>query len=134
MTHRSKRFWIAFNQIHVILHEQNLTKVADRLDTTQPAISKILARWRSHFEDPNLLLRLPSFMAGAVVAARTDALAILPANLAKFIAADLKLAIFSPPLSLPRIEIGQYWHERYHADPGHRWFRALNRRTFGART
>jgi len=82
----------------------------------------------------NVLLRLPSFMAGAVVASRTDALAILPANLANFVADDLKLAIFMPPLSLPRIEIGQYWHERYHADPGHRWFRGLNRRTFGVRT
>src|SRR5262249_45699577 len=30
---------------------------------------------------------------------------------------QLNLITFAPPL-----EIAQYWHERYHRDPGHRWF------------
>jgi DNA-binding transcriptional LysR family regulator len=38
--------------LSVVLRERNLTRVAELLDTTQPAISKILARLRTHFGDP----------------------------------------------------------------------------------
>ena len=79
-----------------------------------------------------ILLRLPSFVAAAVAAARTDAVATMPANLAQFIAADLKLEVFAPPLDLPAIEIGQYWHERYQRDPGHRWLREVTHAAFSA--
>jgi len=38
--------------LSVVLRERNLTRAAELLDTTQPAISKILARLRTHFGDP----------------------------------------------------------------------------------
>ena len=38
--------------LSVVLRERNLTRVAELLDTTQPAISKILAKLRAHFGDP----------------------------------------------------------------------------------
>ena len=38
--------------LSVVLRERNLTRAAELLDTTQPAISKILARLRAHFGDP----------------------------------------------------------------------------------
>jgi len=59
------------------------------------------------------------------------ALAVLPlavviaVNLAMSLAESLALGTFKPPIPLPPIEIAQYWHERYHRDPGHRWFRSL---------
>jgi DNA-binding transcriptional LysR family regulator len=71
----------------------------------------------------NILLRVPSFVAGAIVAAETDGIATLPANLAKRIADPLGLVTFEPPIMLPRIEIFQYWHERHHRDVAHRWIR-----------
>jgi DNA-binding transcriptional LysR family regulator len=74
----------------------------------------------------NILLRVPSFVAAAVVAGETDGIATLPANLAKRIAAPLGLMSFAPPVALPRIEITQYWHERYHRDAAHRWIRSLS--------
>jgi DNA-binding transcriptional LysR family regulator len=72
-----------------------------------------------------LLLRVPSFVAAAVVASRTDGIATIPANVAALFAEKLDLATFRPPIPLPAIEIVQYWHERYHRDPGHRWLRSL---------
>ena len=36
------------------------------------------------------------------------------------------------PDRLPRIEISQYWHERYHRDAAHRWFRSITSELFGA--
>jgi DNA-binding transcriptional LysR family regulator len=81
-----------------------------------------------------IMLQVPSFIAGAIVAAETDALATLPANLAKRLAGPLGLTAFETPISLPRIEISQYWHERYHRDAAHRWFRSATFDLFGATT
>lgn len=80
----------------------------------------------------NVLLRVPSFLAGAIVASQTDGVATLPANLAAGIAAPLGLVVFKTPLQLPRIEIAQYWHERLHRDAAHRWLRAVTFQLFGA--
>jgi DNA-binding transcriptional LysR family regulator len=71
----------------------------------------------------NIMLRVPSFIAGAIVAAETDGIATLPANLARRLAGPLGLVAFEPPIALPRIEIAQFWHERYHRDAGHKWLR-----------
>jgi len=79
----------------------------------------------------NVMLRVPSFIAGAIVAAETDGVATLPANLADRLAAPLGLHAFDPPIALPRIEIAQFWHERYHRDAGHRWLRKLTFELFG---
>jgi DNA-binding transcriptional LysR family regulator len=79
----------------------------------------------------NILLRVPSFLAGAIVASQTDGIAMLPENLAASVAVPLGLATFKPPLQLPRIEIAQYWHERFHRDAAHRWLRAVTFELFG---
>ncbi len=81
----------------------------------------------------NVLLQVPSFVAGAIVAAETDGILTLPANVARRLGAPLGLVAFDCPLSLPRIEIAQFWHERYHRDEGHRWMRQLTFALFGRR-
>ncbi|MGZ5872906.1 MAG: LysR family transcriptional regulator [Bradyrhizobium sp.] len=73
----------------------------------------------------NVMLRVPSFIAGAIVAAESDGVATLPTNLAQRLAVPLGLAAFETPIALPRIEIAQFWHERYHRDAGHKWLRNL---------
>jgi DNA-binding transcriptional LysR family regulator len=70
-----------------------------------------------------ILLRLPSFIAAALVAADTDGVATVPANLARSVKERLQLATFQPPVKMPPISVAQYWHARYHHDPGHRWLR-----------
>jgi DNA-binding transcriptional LysR family regulator len=74
---------------------------------------------------------VPSFLAGAIVASQTYGIATLPENLAARVAAPLSLVAFKSPLQLPRIEIAQYWHERFHRDAGHRWLRATTFELFG---
>jgi DNA-binding transcriptional LysR family regulator len=80
----------------------------------------------------NVMLRVPSFIAGAIVAAETDGVATLPTNLAKRLAEPLGLIAFEPPIALPRIEIAQFWHERYHRDAGHKWLRSLTFELFSS--
>jgi len=74
---------------------------------------------------------VPSFVAGAIVASQTEGVVTLPRNLADIIAAPLGLVAFRTPLQLPRIDIAQYWHERYHRDPAHQWIRSVIFETFG---
>jgi DNA-binding transcriptional LysR family regulator len=81
----------------------------------------------------NVMLRVPSFIAGAIVAAETDGVVTLPTNLARRLAPPLGLVAFDPPVALPRIEIAQFWHERYHRDVGHRWLRNLTFELFAGR-
>jgi DNA-binding transcriptional LysR family regulator len=86
----------------------------------------------SQISAANIMLRVPSFIAGAIVAAETDGLMTLPANLAKRLAKPLGLTAFETPIALPRIEISQYWHERVHRDAAHRWLRSVTFDLFGA--
>src|SRR5215468_5266219 len=78
----------------------------------------------------NIVCRVPLFTAAAVVARHSDAIATLPASVASALADDLGLAILDPPIKLPRIEIYQYWHERFHRDPGNAWIRGVFARLF----
>jgi len=41
-----------FNVLSVVLRERSLTRAAEALETTQPSVSKVLARLRTHFDDP----------------------------------------------------------------------------------
>lgn len=69
-------------------------------------------------------VRVPSFLAGAFVASCTDAIATLPARLARLLAGSLDLFVFEPPFNTTAIQIDQFWHSRVHQDQGHRWLRA----------
>jgi DNA-binding transcriptional LysR family regulator len=86
----------------------------------------------SKLNKDHVQVRVPSFVTAAFVASRTDAVASIPARLAEYLVDDLQLAVFRTPLNLPRVEISQFWHERVHADRGHRWFRAAIYELFGA--
>jgi DNA-binding transcriptional LysR family regulator len=100
---------------HILIEASNTGHAAHQI--VQQALETEIAA-------DNFLLRLPSFVIAMLVVSRTDGVATLPANLAMFFSEQLGLATFRSPLKLPPIEIVQYWHERYHRDPGHRWLRS----------
>jgi len=49
----------------------------------------------------------------------------MPGQLALNLAPLLDLKLFPPAIALPGFAICQYWHERFHQDPGLIWFRHL---------
>jgi DNA-binding transcriptional LysR family regulator len=108
---------------HIIVTSSNTGHAAHRL------LDQVL---NSQLEPNRVHVRVPSFVTSAFVASCTDAVGTLPAKLAEGLAERLGLAVFPTPLSLPRIEIGQFWHERVHRDQGHRWFRAAIHMLFGS--
>jgi DNA-binding transcriptional LysR family regulator len=78
----------------------------------------------------NIICRVPIFIAAAIVAKRTEAVATLPLSMATVLAKELDLEVVTPPIKLPKIEIAQYWHERFHRDPGNEWIRSVFRTLF----
>ncbi|MFZ4649863.1 MAG: LysR family transcriptional regulator [Rubrivivax sp.] len=64
-------------------------------------------------------MTIPSTLEG------TDLLATLPAIQGRAFAREFALQVLEPPLRLPRIRYGAYWHERSQKDAGHRWLRRM---------
>ena len=65
-------------------------------------------------------LSLPHFIGAMSAVAASDLVAMLPRRL---VAGRAGLRAFEPPLEVPGFEMGMFWHERRHRDPGHRWLR-----------
>ncbi|MFL6696124.1 MAG: LysR family transcriptional regulator [Vitreoscilla sp.] len=67
-----------------------------------------------------VVLSLPHFIGAMSAVASSDLVAMLPQRL---VAGRPDLQTFEPPLHVPGFEMGMFWHERRHRDPGHRWLR-----------
>jgi DNA-binding transcriptional LysR family regulator len=65
-----------------------------------------------------------------VIPSSSDTIATLPEAIARIMAERLDLRLFRPPIKLPRIDVSQHWHERFHRDAGNRWIRATFARLF----
>jgi DNA-binding transcriptional LysR family regulator len=73
-------------------------------------------------------VRVRHFMAAPLVVARTDLLLTGPSMLIDYFARLVPLEVLPPPIALPTYAEEAYWHERFDADPAHRWLRELVRR------
>lgn len=69
-------------------------------------------------------VRVSHFAIVPSIVARTDYVASLSRRIAVPYAKALGLVTFRPPIALPKSTVGQVWHERLDADPGHAWLRA----------
>ena len=101
---------------------------------TGHAAHKRLERAFAELGPEKVQVRVPSFLACAFLASRTDGVATIPLKLAEFLSGDLGLELFEPPLPLEPIGIDQFWHERMHQDRGHRWFRGEVFDLFGSKS
>ncbi|MEM9452948.1 MAG: LysR substrate-binding domain-containing protein [Myxococcota bacterium] len=70
-------------------------------------------------------LVVPTFLAALVAVAETDLFFAAPRELVAPLLPRLDLVVVSPPIEIPVIPIVALWHERYHADPAHRFFRGV---------
>jgi DNA-binding transcriptional LysR family regulator len=105
---------------HVVVCAYEATHVHEELDRLLTAA----------VPPANIALRVSGFVAAAMVAKYTDVVATLPARVGTMLAQELTLQLVRPPLVLPQVPIGLYWHERSHRDPANKWLRALFHRLF----
>ncbi|MDB5805077.1 MAG: transcriptional regulator, LysR family [Betaproteobacteria bacterium] len=75
---------------------------------------------------PELIVAtVSSFLVAPLVARDNDLLVIVPQRVASIFAAMMSLEELPLPIELPAYPITQYWHARYHNDPGTVWMRRL---------
>jgi DNA-binding transcriptional LysR family regulator len=70
-------------------------------------------------------LVVPSFLAALVTVAETDLFFAAPRELLYPIADRLGLVVCTPPITVPAVPVAAVWHERFDAEPGHRFLRDL---------
>jgi DNA-binding transcriptional LysR family regulator len=71
----------------------------------------------------HVALRVPHFLAGAMLVADSDMILTLPGRLARRLAQTLPLALVDLPLHVAPLAPAMIWHERFHGDPAHAWVR-----------
>jgi len=71
----------------------------------------------------HVALRVPHFLAGAMLVADSDMILSLPGRLARRLAESLPLMVVDLPLQVSPLSPAMIWHERFHGDPAHAWVR-----------
>lgn len=74
---------------------------------------------------------VPSFVAAAAVVAQTEWVATLPVSLVQGVGRQFGLVALNSDAPTPCTPLNLVWHERTHADPASRAFRALVKRSMG---
>ncbi|EKP0308184.1 LysR family transcriptional regulator [Aeromonas veronii] len=69
--------------------------------------------------------RVPFFQAAVEVLLRTDCLMTTPAHIAWQLSCGHELTFVDLPFATRDQQYHLLWHQRYHQDPAHRWFREL---------
>jgi DNA-binding transcriptional LysR family regulator len=80
-----------------------------------------------------IVMTVPSYSTAAEVVAAGDLVTMLPSSLFAAKAGSLGLRALATPLPAHATKLAMSWHERTHADPAARAFRALVRRVVGER-
>ncbi|MFE1286102.1 LysR family transcriptional regulator [Streptomyces sp. NPDC058751] len=79
----------------------------------------------------DVLATAPTYGAACFFVLRTDALALVPSEVAAEASRAMPLAVLEIPLDLPEATSAQAWHVRLDADPAHRWLRSALARVAG---
>ena len=72
-----------------------------------------------------VLLELPGFLGLATIVSSTDLVATVPRHIGETLARVGTIRVVPCPVKIAGFTVKQYWHDRYHHDPGHRWLRGL---------
>lgn len=72
------------------------------------------------------VLETPHFMSLPFILGRTDLIATVPHAIGYAYAAEhASITLVEPPLPLPRFDLRQHWHRKYHNDPRTAWLRGM---------
>lgn len=68
---------------------------------------------------------VPHFLVLPRIVQETELIATVPSRMVKALPAQSSLQWLEPPVAIPKMQIRQYWHERFHKDPASLWLRRL---------
>ena len=90
--------------------------------TSYPMLQSAL---KSQGIERRVQLELPGFLGLAAIVSSTDLIATVPRTIGEMLAQTGQIKVFPCPAKLPTFMVKQYWHARYHHDPGVRWLRGV---------
>jgi DNA-binding transcriptional LysR family regulator len=71
-------------------------------------------------------LRLPGFLGLPATLSTTQLIATLPRHIGETLARTASgLQVLPCPLPIPKFQVKQHWHARYHRDPANQWLRGV---------
>lgn len=83
----------------------------------------------SELKRQNIERRVMASMQGVLgvanIVSRTDMITTMPGQIAATLAEGGAVRLFPCPFPMPSIVVKQYWHSRFHRDPGNQWLRAV---------
>ena len=88
----------------------------------ESAVAHALA---AHDVARRVAVRAAHSMGVASIVSTTDLLVIVPSRLAAACRELADVRILALPVDIPKFQIKQHWHERFHHDPGNCWLRGL---------
>ena len=98
---------------------------------TEEVIERYLARQKIQ---RRVVLTTPHFASTPMIIAQSDLIVTVPEPLARYFAGSgANLRVVGLPFELPRIDLKQYWHRKFHHDPRSRWLRSTIFSLFQAR-
>jgi DNA-binding transcriptional LysR family regulator len=89
--------------------------------TSYPMLQRALSRQGI---ERRVQLELPGFLGLVAIVSSTDLIATVPRTIGEALARMGSIRILPCPLRVPAFTVKQYWHARYHHDPGLRWLRS----------
>ena len=81
--------------------------------------------FKRHGIERRVQLELPGFLGVAAIVSATDLIATVPRTIGETLAQMGTIKVLPCPLKIPTFMVKQYWHARYHHDPGVRWLRGV---------
>lgn len=74
----------------------------------------------------SVTLRMPGFLGLPATLSTTQLIATLPRHIGETLARAVgDLQVLPCPLPIPKFQVKQHWHARYHQDPANRWLRGV---------
>jgi DNA-binding transcriptional LysR family regulator len=70
-------------------------------------------------------LSIPHFLALPLIIAESDLVVTVPYAVATSFAKMAELRVLRPPIQVPRADVKQHWHARFHHDEANKWIRGV---------
>ena len=83
------------------------------------------AALKAHGIERRVQLELPGFLGLAAIVSSSDLIATIPRTIGETVARMGAIRVYPCPIKIPSFMVSQYWHTRYHNDPGVRWLRGV---------
>ncbi len=78
----------------------------------------------------DVVLETTGYLGISGILAGSDLIATLPRHIGERVLAIGGIRAFDCPFEIPKVPVKQYWHARYHNDPGNQWLRATCAKLF----